>query len=139
MPIVYDFLKLKSINNSIGEYRMIIVNIIGLALIAIVIWWFWLYKPTKVADASFDDITIIVNNGVYQPSRIKIVAGKETRLKFLRKDGSSCAEMVQFPDLELTVELPIGVSKSVELPAMLAGEYAFHCSMKMYIGTLVVE
>jgi len=29
---------------------MIIVNIIGLALIAIVIWWFWLYKPTKVAD-----------------------------------------------------------------------------------------
>ncbi len=26
---------------------MIIINILGLALIAWIVWWFWLYKPAQ--------------------------------------------------------------------------------------------
>jgi len=114
------------------------INIIGLVLIALIVWWFWLYKPAKAVDASVENITVIVNDGIYQPARIKIAAGKPTKLKFLRKDGSPCAATVLFPDFELSEDLPIDVSKSVELPAMVAGEYAFHCPMKMYIGSLIV-
>jgi plastocyanin domain-containing protein len=27
---------------------MMIINLIGLALIALIVWWFWLYKPAKL-------------------------------------------------------------------------------------------
>ena len=65
--------------------------------------------------------------------------GKKTKLKFLRKDGSPCAATVIFPAFEISEELSLDVNTSVELPPMVSGEYAFHCPMKMYTGTLIVE
>ena len=118
---------------------MMIINLIGLLLIALIVWWFWLYKASNAVDVSAENITIIVNNGIYQPSRIKVVPGKKTTLQFLRKDASSCAATVLFPDFDISEELPLEAKKSVELPAMSAGEYLFHCPMKMYTGSLVVE
>ena len=90
-------------------------------------------------DASVENITVVVNNGIYQPSRIKIAAGKKTTLQFFRKDGSPCAATVLFPALEISEELPLETNKPVEIPPMLSGEYLFHCPMKMYTGTLIVE
>ena len=118
---------------------MMIMNVIGLVLIGFIIWWFWLYKPPMAIDSSSENITIDVNNGIYQPSRIKIIAGQPTTLNFFRKDGSPCAATVLIPDLEISEELPLETTKSVELPPLLTGEYLFHCPMKMYIGTLIVE
>lgn len=69
---------------------MVINNLVGLMLIAFIIWRFWLYKPPKAIDMSIKNLTVVVNDGVYQPSRIKISAGKQTTLKFLRKDQSLC-------------------------------------------------
>lgn len=118
---------------------MLIINLIGLVLIGLVVWWFWLYKPAKAVDASVENITVVVNNGIYQPSRIKIAAGEKTTLQFFRKDGSPCAATVLFPALEISEELPLETNKPVEIPPMLSGEYLFHCPMKMYTGTLIVE
>jgi plastocyanin domain-containing protein len=118
---------------------MMIINLIGLGLIVLIIWWFWLYKPVKAVDVNVENITIVVDNGIYQPSRIKVSAGKKTMLKFLRKDASPCASTVLFPAFELSEELPLKVNKSVMLPPMSSGEYQFHCPMKMYTGTLIVE
>jgi len=117
---------------------MMIVNILGLILIVLIVWWFWLYKPVEAVDSNVEDITIVVNNGIYQPSRIQVAAGQKTTLKFLRKDDSPCADTVLFPAFDISEALPLGVNKSVELPAMLSGEYSFHCPMKMYTGTLIV-
>lgn len=118
---------------------MIIINLLGLFLIGLIVWWFWLYKPSKAVDLSTGNITIIVNNGIYQPSRIKVAAGKKVSVEFLRKDGSPCAATVQFPEFEISEELPLNLTKVINLPSMPAGEYLFHCQMKMYSGTLVVE
>jgi plastocyanin domain-containing protein len=118
---------------------MMIINLIGLVLIGLVVWWFWLYKPTKAVDASEASITVVVNNGIYEPSRIKILADKKTTLQFLRKDGSPCASTVLFPEFEISEELPLEVNKQVDLPPMSSGEYLFHCPMKMYTGVLIVE
>jgi plastocyanin domain-containing protein len=118
---------------------MMIINIIGLFLISLIIWWFWLYKPPKAVDSSDESITIVVNSGIYQPSRIKLIAGKKITLQFLRKDNSPCASTVLFPSVELSGELPLDVVKTIELPPMSPGEYPFHCPMKMYKGTLVVQ
>ena len=117
---------------------MMIINVLGLLLIAIIVWWFWLYK-TEEASVSDDEITIIVENGIYQPSRIKLPAGQPSTIHFLRKDESPCSAMVLIPDLEITEELVLDKSTSIILPAMDKGEYPFHCQMQMYRGTLLVE
>ena len=117
---------------------MLIINIAGLALIALIIWWFWLYKPTE-ATVSDSDIVIKVENGVYQPSRLKIAADKPVTLYFERLDPSPCAEMVQFPDLEISETLRLNEKLGIDIPALAAGKYAFHCQMQMYKGELHVE
>lgn len=119
---------------------MMIINIAGFVLIALIVWWFWLYKPAEVEVAKDNNtVKVIVDNGVYQPARIKLNAGQHSVIKFIRKDSSPCAGMVVFPDVEVSEELALDKTTSVELPAMAAGEYPFHCQMQMYKGTLIVE
>jgi plastocyanin domain-containing protein len=117
---------------------MILINLIGILIIGLIIWWFWLYKP-KDAIKLTDQLTITVENGTYQPARIKLAAQQTTRLEFLRKDASPCAATVIFPALDLSQELAINRTTAVTLPALAKGEYAFHCPMKMYVGTVIVE
>lgn len=117
---------------------MLIINIAGLLLIVLIVWWFWLYKR-KVVMVSEDGVTITVENGTYQPSRIKMPAGKAVDLLFLRKDQTPCASTVLFSSLGISEELPLNKVKQVSLPPMEVGEYEFNCQMQMYRGSLIVE
>lgn len=117
---------------------MLLVNILGLLLIALIVWWFWLYRPREVAQNP-DAITIVVADGIYQPSRINIPANRAISLTFLRQDASPCAETLLFPALEISDTLPLNKAKSIALPALPAGVYRFHCQMQMYKGELHVQ
>ncbi|MEH6639405.1 MAG: cupredoxin domain-containing protein [Porticoccaceae bacterium] len=117
---------------------MMLINILGLLLIALIVWWFWLYKPGEVS-ISEEDIVVTVENGTYQPSRLKVSAGKPVTLTFLRKDASPCAATVIFSGADISEELPLNKAKAIALPAMQPGEYSFTCQMQMYRGTLVVD
>jgi len=117
---------------------MMIINLAGLALIGFIIWWFWLYKPTQV-EVSGDELTIVVENGIYQPANINIKPDQPTTLIFLRKDASPCAGTVLFPAFEISTELPLNKAIKIKLPVMKQGEYAFHCQMQMYKGTVTVN
>lgn len=117
---------------------MWLINIVGLLLIALIVWWFWLYKPKEV-ELDGDDLTIVVDSGTYQPSRIKLHENQSSTLQFIRKDASPCAEMVLFPDLDISDTLPLNKVKRIKLPALKAGSYPFHCQMQMYRGEVVVE
>ena len=117
---------------------MIIVNSLGLLLIALIIWWFWLYKPKDVNKLASDAVIVVID-GVYQPARIKLPANKPASISFLRQDESPCAAMVEFPDFNISEELPLGKNKPINLPAMAEGEYPFYCQMQMYKGILIVE
>mgnify|MGYP000524758962 FL=1 len=46
---------------------MLIINSVGVVVIALIIWWFWLYKP-KEAELGENDLVITVENGTYSPS-----------------------------------------------------------------------
>tara|TARA_R110000787_G_scaffold36106_5_gene92382 strand:+ start:6253 stop:6618 length:366 start_codon:yes stop_codon:yes gene_type:complete len=116
---------------------MMLVNVWGLVVIALIIWWFWLCKPTA-AEAIGAPLTITVENGVYSPSHILLPEGRTATLLFLRKDPSPCAATVVFPACNISEELPLNTVKTVVLPAMPAGEYAFTCQMQMYRGELIV-
>ena len=117
---------------------MMLINLLGLALIIAIIWWFWLYKPTeKGSDGSFP--VIIVENGVYIPSRIAIPSTREAQLVFLRKDASPCAGTLLIPQLDISAELPVGKQTRITLPPLPAGTYDFSCQMQMYRGELNVK
>lgn len=113
-----------------------LINLTGLILIIGIVGWFWLYKPAGVAAAQEKPLLITVENGVYQPSRIQVPAERPLDLEFLRKDASPCAESVVFPDLGLSLELPVNKRVPINLPPLKPGAYQFHCQMKMYRGEL---
>ncbi len=115
------------------------INLLGLALIVGIIWWFWLYKPRQLAEATSGLITVTVEDGVYSPSRIKVSRGEPVILRFLRKDASPCAAYVVIDALDFSEELPVNKPKDLTVKFDEAGEYEFACQMKMYRGMLVVE
>jgi len=117
---------------------MLIINIAGVVVVALIIWWFWLYRPQET-ELSDNDIVVVVENGIYSPGRIKVPAGSPVTIKFLRKDESPCAETLLIPDLQISDTLPINKLKTLELPALSSGEYVFHCQMQMYRGKITVE
>lgn len=117
---------------------MLIVNLLGILLIATIVWWFWLYKNDEVSMQE-NGITIIVENGIYLPSRIKLKANQSTTIRFLRKDATPCSATIQIPELEISEELTKDKLISIALPPMEKGEYPFHCQMQMYKGVLLVE
>ena len=117
---------------------MIIINIIGLAVIGLIAWWFWFYKPNQ-AMLGDGDLVVTVDGGSYSPSHLKLPAKQAATVTFLRKDASPCAEIVMFPELDISETLPLNKSISINLPELAPGEYAFHCQMQMYRGVLTVE
>jgi plastocyanin domain-containing protein len=113
------------------------VNVVGLVLIGLIVWWFWLSKP-RAQRAASAVIDVTVDGGVYTPARIEVAAGRPITLRFLRKDPSPCAEKVLFDALGVSADLPIGQPVELTVTPPAAGEYAFTCQMQMYRGTLVV-
>ena len=117
----------------------LMVNILGLAAAAFIVWWFWLSKNLPEAKAGDGALDIVVDGGVYEPSVIRASAGKPLKLRFLRKDKSPCAEKVIFSGLDVSAELPLGQPHEVEFTPKSPGEYEFTCQMAMYRGKLIVE
>lgn len=117
---------------------MFAINIAGLLLIALIVWWFWLYKPEPDTQRGSDAV-IRVANGTYDPAHITIPSGQSSTLRFLRIDESPCAAVVVFADLDISQDLPVGEVSEVSLPALAPGKYPYTCQMQMYRGELTVE
>jgi plastocyanin domain-containing protein len=116
-----------------------LVNFAGLALIGMIVWWFWLSKPKLRKAAVNEPIEIVVDNGVYTPARIEVPLGKPVTLRFIRKDVSPCAEKVLFDDFDISGDLPVGRPYDISFVPDKAGEHEFTCQMRMYRGSLVVR
>ncbi|MEE8387787.1 MAG: cupredoxin domain-containing protein [Acidiferrobacterales bacterium] len=117
--------------------NLVIVNSAGLFAIGLIIWWFWLSKPRARAETGARPIDIIVDQGVYTPSRIEVPVGRPIILRFLRKDASPCAEKVLFDDFGIAVDLPVNEPTDVVIIPKEAGEFEFTCQMQMYRGQLI--
>lgn len=116
---------------------MIIVNLAGFMLIGLIVWWFWMYKPKEVLVRD-NNLLITVENGIYSPAHIKLEKGESAVLTFLRKDASPCAELVLFPELDISESLPLNKPVEINLPHVEEGDYDFHCQMQMYKGKLSI-
>ena len=54
----------------------IFINLAGLILMALVVWWFWLSHRKTSAQATTQEATIIVEDGVYTPASIRAKSGQ---------------------------------------------------------------
>jgi len=115
-----------------------LINLLALALIGFIVWWFWLAKSREVQVAQ-KSIDVIVDGGVYEPSIIEVSRGEMITLNFIRRDASPCAEQVVFAELGVSAELPLEGSKKIELRLENEGEFGFSCQMGMYRGKLIVK
>ena len=122
---------------------IIFINMIAVSLFVFIIWWFWLSSPKTYKSATqtstSEVVDIIVDNGVYTPSRIEVNRGQALTMRFLRKDASPCAEKVIFEDWNLSADLPVEQTVELKIPTDDKGEHAFTCQMQMYRGTLIIK
>jgi len=119
-----------------------IFTLTALALIAFLVWFFWLKRARGVRAAEtgggYQEAMILVKGG-YTPDAIIVRSGRPVRLNFRREETASCSDKVIFADFQKSAELPTGVTVPVELLPKEPGEFAFTCPMGMFRGTLIVE
>jgi plastocyanin domain-containing protein len=113
----------------------------GAAAIAWVNWYFFLARRPAVRAAAAggaQEVTIRVQGG-YEPSEVRVQAGKPVRLVFDRQETSGCSEEVVLPDFGIRRFLPAFQKTVVELTPERPGSYEFTCGMSMLRGRLVAE
>ena len=119
-----------------------LVDLVGLGLIAFIVWFFWLVKAkgvrAAVTSGRYQEQMVLVKGG-YTPDVIVVEAGKPVRLNFVRQESASCSEMVLLPAFNKSATLPEGQTVPVEFLPRDRGEFEFACQMGMFRGKLIVE
>lgn len=113
----------------------ILVNLTGIGLIGFVYWFFLMRQ--EVAVTAEKEILITVEGG-YKPEVITVKRGQEVKLKFYRKDPSSCLEEVVLSDFKIRQVLALNKITQITLKPEKAGEFRFSCGMNMFHGKLKV-
>ena len=112
------------------------INIIGIALMALVAWFFF-GKRKEVSVVAGDEIKIEVAGG-YKPASITVKKGKTTTLQFHRTDASDCLAEVVLADFGVRQTLPLNQTTEISITPEKTGEFDFSCGMSMFHGKLKV-
>lgn len=76
--------------------------------------------------------------GVYEPARLYVKKGIPVRIHYTADPFAGCGREVFFPAFKKSA-LPLGESEVlIEFTPTQAGVFPFHCSMKMFNGTIEV-
>ena len=119
----------------------VLVDLIGVATIGVIVWYFWVSKSRGVLAAQSGGVqsALIVVKGGYTPDTIVVERGRPVRLVFRREESALCSERVVLPAFDKSAVLPEGEEVAVEFIATEPGEYPFSCQMGMLRGRIVVE
>lgn len=114
----------------------------GLALAALVVWYFFFGEGERaeasVGAGGVQRVRVTVKGG-YTPDVIVVRKGVPVELDFYRDEASACTEQVVFPDFRLGRHLAAFETTTVRLTPDREGEFAFTCGMNMVRGKLVVQ
>ena len=120
----------------------VVVDVVGLALIAFIAWFFWMKKTMGVraalTSAGYQEQMVLVKGG-YTPDVIVVDRSKPVRLNFVRQESAACSEMVLLPGFNRSAKLPEGETVPIEFMPATPGEYEFACQMGMFRGKIIVE
>ncbi len=120
---------------------IILVNVAGAGLIAVIVWYFWLSTADGTAAAvtaeGVQETRVVVQGG-YSPDTIRVQPGRPVRLVFERRESDPCSERVVFDTLGLSADLPVGTDVPVEFVPTEPGDHEFTCQMGMLRGKVIV-
>lgn len=119
----------------------IVVIIGGVALVGVVLWYFFGEREQVAATqkaSGVQQIKVTVKGG-YSPDVIVVKEGSPVRLDFYRDETASCSEQVIFGDFRIARDLPAFKTTAVEFTPDKSGEFTFTCGMNMMRGKLIVE
>lgn len=115
----------------------LLINAVGIILIAFTYWFFFMKKESKAVGVE-SEVEITVEGG-YKPNVIKIKKDRPVTLRFHRKDVSSCLEEVVISDFGVRQYLKLGEVTEIKLTPKKSGEFGFACGMNMFHGKIIVE
>ncbi|MEX2419722.1 MAG: cupredoxin domain-containing protein [Acidimicrobiia bacterium] len=122
--------------------NVVLVDLGGLSLIGLIVWYFWLSKPQGTAAGMTGDgvqAAFIVVRGGYSPDTVRVDVGRPVRLVFNRQESDPCSERVVLDAFELSAELPQGQNVALEFTPREAGSFEFACQMGMLRGRVVAS
>ncbi|MEX1207891.1 MAG: cupredoxin domain-containing protein [Acidimicrobiia bacterium] len=122
--------------------NVVLVDLGGLSLIGLIVWYFWLSKPQGTAAGMTGDgvqEAFIVVRGGYSPDTVRVDVGRPVRLVFNRQESDPCSERVVLDAFELSAELPQGQNVALEFTPREAGSFEFACQMGMLRGRVVAS
>jgi Cupredoxin-like domain len=91
------------------------------------------------ADATVQNVKIMVKEQGYEPAQVTLRAGVPARLTFLRITDKTCGTEVVFPSLNIKRTLPLNKPAVIEFTPATSGDIAFACGMNMLHGSVVVQ
>lgn len=116
----------------------------GAALVAVLVWPEG--RPpvpvqAPVAQAGPDNrVELAVTEAGFEPSRVRVHAGKPVTLVVTRQTDNTCATELVVPDSGVRVALPLRVPVTVTLVPLKSRTLRFGCGMRMMVsGVLLVE
>jgi hypothetical protein len=85
-------------------------------------------------------VAVRVTADGFEPARIPLPVGVESRLVFTRTSDATCATSVRSPALGIAeTDLPLGEAVTVRVTPARAGDLAFGCNMDMVTGAVVAQ
>lgn len=121
---------------------MMIALIIGLGLIALIVWWFFGKHQASVgtAQAGQDEQTAtVVVNGGYSPETVVLKQGIPAKVNFEMHDSTACLSHVVFEQLGVNQDLTKQKVTSISIPTDHKGTFNYACGMDMFHGKVVVK
>ena len=122
--------------------NVLFVDLAGLALIGLIVWYFWLSSSSGTAAAltagGIQETRVIVKGG-YSPDTIRVRSGRPVRILFDRQEADPCSERVVLDAFGISAELPTGNEVPIEFTPTKPGEYEFACQMGMLRGRVIVS
>jgi cobalt-zinc-cadmium efflux system membrane fusion protein len=90
-------------------------------------------------SASVQEAKILVTEKGFEPDRVRLRAGSQARLTFVRTTDQTCGKEVVFPSLNVKRTLPLNEPVAIEFTPTSTGDVAFVCGMNMLKGVVVVQ
>lgn len=120
----------------------ILTIIIGIILIAFIIWWFFGKHQEKAGESTVQNnqqtATIVVKGG-YSPSTVVLKKGVPAKINFEMQDSTACLSHVVFEQLGVNEDLTKQKVTTVNIPTDQATTYNFACGMDMFHGKVIVK
>jgi hypothetical protein len=92
----------------------------------------------KAVTADSGSVKVTVSDHGFVPSSIQAKRGQPLTLEFTRVSDQTCAKQVAFPELNLTKDLPLNTTVTIQVPTDVARTLTFQCGMGMYKSAVVI-